>query len=173
MLLIHKNEQGLSLHLFFVRISSGQIDYLRRTFSPWERNGHLQLSLYHQYAHALKVTHLQILQPGGEQCLSAWLDILGTEIFFFDAGSTHFPLLLRLWLDNWNLQSRDFDNTHEFQDRSGSILRGQQPDLFLTYVECDEMERRGNVDRIKMYKFRCLIMWDLMSGATGQSDNST
>jgi len=91
----------------------------------------------------------------------------------FDVGFAHLPLLLRLRLDNWSLQFRGFDDTHEFQDGSGSILRGEQPELFLAYVECDEMERHGNVDGIKVYKFEGEIAWDLMSGATGQPHNST
>jgi hypothetical protein len=47
-------DQGLFLRLFLVRIFSRQIDYFCRTFSPWERNSQLQLSLYHQHTHAHK-----------------------------------------------------------------------------------------------------------------------
>jgi hypothetical protein len=49
LLLIHKNEQGLSLRSFVAPIFSRQIDYLRWTLSFWERNGYLQLSLRHQH----------------------------------------------------------------------------------------------------------------------------
>lgn len=73
----------------------------------------------------------------------------------------------------WNLQHRAFDDTHEFRDESGSVLRGKQPVLLFAYVECDYMERQVTVDRIKSHESEYLVGWSLTSGAIDQSDNST
>jgi len=73
----------------------------------------------------------------------------------------------------WNLQHRAFDDTHEFREESGSVLRSKQPVLFFAYVECDYMKRHVDVDRIESHESECLVVWGLTSGAIDQSDNST